>query len=98
MRARPRPIYPLSGSFLNETGNDPSPVASLPNRLPLRSGIRTPTKTAILAPSRQTPPFRTTATIFPCVGIENDVLGKDQIQNQKFCLEDDGLAAKPRAS
>ena len=54
--------------FLNEIGNDPAPAASLPSRLPFRSYICMPTRTAILVPSRQTPPFRTTATIFAVLG------------------------------
>ena len=55
-----------STRFLNEIGN--VPAASLPSRLPFRSYICAPTRTAILTPSRQTPPFRTMARIFPVSG------------------------------
>ena len=55
----------LSIRFLNEIGSDPSPVTSLPSRLPSRSYICAPTRTATLAPSRQTAPFRTTERSSP---------------------------------
>ena len=77
-------------------GNDPSPAASLPSRLPFRSYIFAPTRTAILTPLRQTPP--NDGDDLRCNRIENDVLGKDEILSHGFCLEDDGLAAKPLAS
>jgi hypothetical protein len=57
-----------STRFLNEIGNGPDPAASWPSRLPFRSYICWPTRRAILALSRQTPPFRTTARIFPVSG------------------------------
>jgi hypothetical protein len=45
-----------STRFLNEMGNDPSLATSLPSKLPSRSYICVPMRTAILVLSRQTPP------------------------------------------
>ena len=78
-----------STRFLNEIGN--APAASLPSRLPFRSYICAPTRTAILAPSRFDPRrFERDGENLPRVRIKNDVLSKDEILSHGFWLEDDG--------
>jgi hypothetical protein len=60
----------LSGfhQVLERSRQRPPAASSLPSRLPFRSYIRAPPRTATFSPSRLTPPFRTTATIFPVLG------------------------------
>jgi hypothetical protein len=65
----------------------------------IASYICAPTRTAILTPSRQTPPVSNHRNDLRRIRIENnDVLGEDEILSHGFCLEDDGLADKPLAS